>query len=59
VVPQGLDVLFLFVPFGDFHSPFFGDFHGVILGPFFWGFCGGCMHEPFVVIFPLIPLPNP
>jgi hypothetical protein len=24
-----------------------------------WGFVGGCMHEPFVVLFPLIPLPNP
>jgi hypothetical protein len=23
------------------------------------GFGGGCMHEPFVVLFPLIPLPNP
>jgi hypothetical protein len=22
------------------------------------GFGGGCMHEPFVVLFPLIPLPN-
>jgi hypothetical protein len=21
--------------------------------------CWGCMHEPFVVLFPLIPLPNP
>jgi hypothetical protein len=23
------------------------------------GFGGGCMHEPIVVLFPLIPLPNP
>jgi hypothetical protein len=34
VVPQGLDVLFPFVLFGDFWSPFFGDFLGAISGPF-------------------------
>jgi hypothetical protein len=26
---------------------------------FSWGFGGGCMCEPFVVLFSLIPLPNP
>jgi hypothetical protein len=56
MVPQGLDVLFPFVLFGDFR-PFLGDFFGV--RPFSLGFGGGCMHEPFVVLFPLIPLPNP
>jgi hypothetical protein len=59
VVPQGLDVLFQFVFFGDFRSLFIGDFLGDISRPFSWGFVGGCMHEPFVVLFPLIPLPNP
>jgi hypothetical protein len=29
------------------------------LGPFSWRFGGGCMCEPFVVLFPLIPFPNP
>jgi hypothetical protein len=59
VVPQGLDVLFPFVLFGDFQSLFLSDFLGEILRPFSWGFAGGCMHEPFVVLFLLIPLPNP
>jgi hypothetical protein len=42
-----------------FSEPFLGDFLREILRPFSWGFGGGCMHEPFVVLFPLIPLPNP
>jgi hypothetical protein len=50
-VPQGLDVLFPFILFGDFRS--------LLLVIFFLGFGGGCMHEPFVVIFPLISIPNP
>jgi hypothetical protein len=29
------------------------------LRPFSLGFGGGCMHEPFVVLFLVIPLPNP
>jgi hypothetical protein len=58
VVRQDLDVLFPFVLFGDFQSPLLGDFLGEILRPFSWGFGGGCMHEPFVVLFPLIPSQN-
>jgi hypothetical protein len=42
-----------------FLEPFLGDFLGAISRPFSLGFGGGCMHEPFVVLFPLIPLPNP
>jgi hypothetical protein len=38
---------------------FFGDFLGVILRPFSLGFGGGFLHEPLVVLFPLISLPNP
>jgi hypothetical protein len=41
-----------------FSMPFLCDFLGAISGPFSWGFGGGCMHEPFVVLFPLITLPN-
>jgi hypothetical protein len=41
-----------------FSELFLRDFLGAFSGPFFWGFGGGCMHEPFVVLFPLIPLPN-
>jgi hypothetical protein len=40
-------------------EPFLGDFLGVFLRPFSWGFGGECMHEPFMALFPLIPLPNP
>jgi hypothetical protein len=40
-------------------EPFLFDFLGEISRPFSWGFVGGCMHEPFVVLVPLIPLPNP
>jgi hypothetical protein len=53
VVPQGLVVLFPFVLGGAL-----GGFLGVFSGPCSWGFGGGCMCEPFVVLFPLIPLPN-
>jgi hypothetical protein len=42
-----------------FSEPFLGDFLGEILRPFSWEFGGGHMLEPFVVLFPLIPLPNP
>jgi hypothetical protein len=59
VVPQGLDVLFPFILFGEFQELFLGDFLGAISRPFSFGFGGRCMHEPFVVLFPLIPLPNP
>jgi hypothetical protein len=59
MVPQGLDVLFPFVLFGDFWSLFLASFFGVISRPFSFGFGGGCMVEPFVILFPLIPLPNP
>jgi hypothetical protein len=31
----------------------------VFLGPCSWGFDGGNSCEPFVVLLPLIPLPNP
>jgi hypothetical protein len=41
-----------------FSEPSFGGFLGVFSGPCSWGFCGGCMCEPFVVLFPLIPFPN-
>jgi hypothetical protein len=51
-------VLFPFVLGGDFWSPLLVDFV-VFSGPFSWGFGGGCMCEPFMVLFPLIPLPNP
>jgi hypothetical protein len=40
VVPQGLDVLFQFVLFGDFRSLFIGDFLGAILRPLSLGFGG-------------------
>jgi hypothetical protein len=40
-------------------EPFLGDFLGTISRPFSLGFGGGCMLEPFVVLFLLIPLPNP
>jgi hypothetical protein len=35
-----------------FSEPFPGDFLGAILRPFTWGFGGGYMLEPFVVLFP-------
>jgi hypothetical protein len=57
VVPRGLDVLLPFVLFGDL--PFLGVFLEEISRPFSLGFGGGCMNEPFMVLFPLITLPNP
>jgi hypothetical protein len=42
-----------------FSEPFLGDFLGVISRPFSLGFGGRSMLEPFVVLFHLIPLPNP
>jgi hypothetical protein len=36
-----------------------GIFLGAISRPFSLGFGWGCMLQPFVVLFPLIPLPNP
>jgi UDP-N-acetylmuramyl pentapeptide phosphotransferase/UDP-N-acetylglucosamine-1-phosphate transferase len=59
VVSQGLDVLFPFIIFGDFGSLFLGIFLGAISRHFSLGFGGGCMHEPFMVLFRLIPHPNP
>jgi hypothetical protein len=53
--------LFEFFPvflFGDFRSLFLD----IFLERFklvFLGICWGCIHEPFVVLFPLIPLPDP
>jgi hypothetical protein len=58
VVPQGLIVFFLFFPFWWFSEPFLGEFLMDVLRPFSLAFGGGCMHEPFMVLFPLIPLQN-
>jgi hypothetical protein len=58
VVPQGLVVLFPVVLGGDFRgSP--GGFLGVFSGLCSWGFDGGNLWEPFVVLWAVIPLPNP
>jgi hypothetical protein len=46
---------FFLVIFGAF----LGNFLGEISRSFHWGYFGGCMHEPFMVLFPLILLPNP
>jgi hypothetical protein len=46
VVPQGLDVLFPFVLFGDFRSLCLGTFLGVISRPFSLGFGGGVCMNP-------------
>jgi hypothetical protein len=58
VVHQGLVVLFLFVLGGDFQSPLLVDFlvrfQDLALGDMVGDVC-----EPFVVLFSLIPLPNP
>jgi hypothetical protein len=59
VVPLGLVVLFPVVLGGDFRSPLFGGFLGVFSGPCSWGFVGGNLWEPFVVLWAVIPLPNP
>jgi hypothetical protein len=39
--------------------PSLGGFLGVFSRPCSWGFYGGNSCEPFVVLLPLIPLPNP
>jgi hypothetical protein len=36
-----------------------GDFFAVFSGFFSWGFDGGNLWEPFVVLWAVIPLPNP
>jgi hypothetical protein len=54
-----LVVSFSFLLFGYFRSLFLGEFLVAVLRPFSLGFGGGCMHEPLVVLFPLILLPNP
>jgi hypothetical protein len=45
-------------PFWWFSEPFLRDFLIVVLRPFSLGFDRGCMHEPFVVLFLVIPFPN-
>jgi hypothetical protein len=58
VVPQGLIVSLSFPLFLVIFGAFSGDFLGEVLRPFSLGFGGWCMHEPFVILFPSIPLPN-
>jgi hypothetical protein len=59
VVPQGFVVLFPVVLGGDFRSPllvvFMVCFWDLALGDLIGEICG----KPFVVLLPLIPLPNP
>jgi hypothetical protein len=59
VVPQGLFEFFPVFVFGDFRNLFLAIFLERFRGCFSSGFVWGCMHEPFMVLFPLIPLPNP
>jgi hypothetical protein len=58
VVPQGFVVLFPVVLGGDFRSPLLVVilvcFRDLVLGDLMGKLC-----EPFVVLLPLIPLPNP
>jgi hypothetical protein len=42
-----------------FSEPSLGDFFGLFSGPFCLGFDGGILWEPFVVLWAVIPLPNP
>jgi hypothetical protein len=42
-----------------FSVPSFRGFLGVFSGPCSWGFVGGNLWEPFVVLWAVIPLPNP
>jgi hypothetical protein len=42
-----------------FSEPSLGGFLGVFSGSCSWGFNGGNLCEPFLVLFRLIPLPNP
>jgi hypothetical protein len=59
VVPQVLDVLFPVVLGGDFQSPLLvislGCFRDLSLGDLM----GGNLLEPFVILWAMIPLPNP
>jgi hypothetical protein len=59
VVPQGLDVFSPVVLGGDFRSPllviFLGCFRDLSLGDLM----GGNLWERFVVLWAVIPLPNP
>jgi hypothetical protein len=58
MIQRGSSRLGCLVPvhsFWWFPEPFLGDFLGAISRPFSLGFGGGCMHEPFEVLFPLIP----
>jgi hypothetical protein len=59
VVPQVLFEFFPVFPFWWISEFFLGIFLGAISRPFSLRFVGGYLHEPFVVLFPLIPLPNP
>jgi hypothetical protein len=59
VVCQGLDVLFPVVLGGDFRSPLLVISLGYFQDLFSWGFDGGNLWEPFVVLWVVIPLPNP
>jgi hypothetical protein len=56
VVPQGFDASFpfLFSFLVIFEALSWSDFEAFLFG-IWWG----CMLEPFVVLFPFIPLPNP
>jgi hypothetical protein len=42
-----------------FPEPFLGVFLELFSGPFSWGFDGGNLWEPFVVLWAVIPRPNP
>jgi hypothetical protein len=46
---------FRYLPLGDL----VGEICGVFSVPFSWGFGGGNLWEPFVVLWPVIPFPNP
>jgi hypothetical protein len=59
MVPQGFAVLFPVVLGGDFRSPLFVVFLGAFSGPCSWRFDGGNSCEPFEVLLPFIPLPDP
>jgi hypothetical protein len=59
VVPQGLDVLFPFVLFGDFRSLFLAIFLEQFRDLSLWDLVGDVCMSPIVVLFLLIPLPNP
>jgi hypothetical protein len=54
-----LDCVSPIFPFWWFSEPFLGDFLVVALRPFSLGFGGVCLHETFVVLLLVIPLPNP